>query len=502
MFRRDFLGTALSAGSFACVCSVGALAQTGRPFCTFSKPGAPIGGLSIRSYDLKPGGGRPKSQLSYSVSGSLTGVGNPTAICANAFAAWRAPRAAPALGFQRINGAADIRMTVGDLGGADASGLTILAQTTDDGRSIVFNSRSSWTPALLLQVATHEIGHALGLLHATTNNSVMYPIANGVTIPSADDCAAIRALYGWTPQRSVEGWTDGGGPAVCSCGNTLARAWRGAGNDKTIWFSTSVDGKGWTPQRPLPGVASDVGPSLAWDGGRLWIAWRGAGNNNLNWANTTDFFTRNGSGVKVLGDRASSHAPRLALANGTMYMAWKGSRDDQGLYYATFSGSAWTPQIKINGVGSLAAPAICQDLDARALRMVWRGVKNDDALYTSTLSDLFWQPQQQVSWIETGNGNAGTSRVGVPGSADGPNITNTGDKLVMLWRGVPGDDGLYMTQFAADLVGGRQVNEWSAQAKVPKAGSAFGPGVAAFNGAIHSVWRGARGDAQLWTAVL
>jgi Ca2+-binding RTX toxin-like protein len=64
---------------------------------------------------------------------------------------------------------------------------------------MVFDSgeTSFWTTSSLLAVATHEIGHAIGLGHSSISNALMAPYYNpSITTPMADDIAGARAIYG------------------------------------------------------------------------------------------------------------------------------------------------------------------------------------------------------------------------------------------------------------------------------------------------------------------
>jgi len=65
--------------------------------------------------------------------------------------------------------------------------------------SIVFVWLVSTPGTNLLQVTTHELGHALGLGHSSDHNSVMNPFYNGYNAQfrlGTDDILGIRSLYG------------------------------------------------------------------------------------------------------------------------------------------------------------------------------------------------------------------------------------------------------------------------------------------------------------------
>lgn len=48
----------------------------------------------------------------------------------------------------------------------------------------------------LLMVATHELGHSLGLAHSLDPGAIMYPYYTGANQLGQDDIKAIQSLYG------------------------------------------------------------------------------------------------------------------------------------------------------------------------------------------------------------------------------------------------------------------------------------------------------------------
>lgn len=478
--------------------------------CVFlDPPGSPT--IGIRSYGLK-GGSPRKSQLTWRVTTAAAALlpgGAVTSIISQAFAKWSA--VAPNLSFtlltQQTGG--DIVIDAGNLGSpAPVTNSVVLGSTDPSGSTITFNSNAGVTfaPSLpgnpsLLAVATHEIGHALGLLHNTNPGSMMYPFNSVTEALAPDDIASIKALFGWSSQSRVNGIGTDQSPALCACGGTLVMAWRGIGDDDRIWVSSSTDGINWTPQHIVPGAASTDGPTLAWDGFTLWLALRGVpGDDGLYWA-TSSNFGNNWSAVSPIGGTGSSDGPTMTIFNGAPLLAWKGIPGDTGLFYTTWN-NGWAAQKNIPGVGSRDRPSICVDF-AGVPRMVWRGVEGDDALYTSTLlgappNVLFWQPQQRLGWVIAGNGPAGTVGIGNPGSGVGPSETGAPGKVLLTWQGVPGDHGIYFTQGAAGP-GGIPSIEWSSQAVVPGIGTSARPSIASFGGRVHLAWKGVDDDHGIYT---
>ncbi|HLY28640.1 MAG TPA: matrixin family metalloprotease [Aggregatilineales bacterium] len=124
------------------------------------------------------------------------------AVIAQAFQGWA--NVTP-LKFTETSGQADITVDFQSIDGP----LNILGETCmlpdPCGGQVTFDSDENWTLGApqgdqtisLLGVASHELGHAIGMLHTTDANALMYPEYSPYVLqPTADDIAGVQRLYG------------------------------------------------------------------------------------------------------------------------------------------------------------------------------------------------------------------------------------------------------------------------------------------------------------------
>ena len=452
-------------------------------FCGVSDPASD--GLHVTTFGA-PGGRWSHGNLSFNVDPSGSGLGKAEVegVLDAAFGNWAV--AAPYFSFKRVTGDADITIKFGGSAleasfGGVPGGVLGVGYYPEDGR-IFFDSSEVWTSPLLMTVALHEIGHVLGLAHSTNRASIMYPYGPSIGI-DAETIEAINGLYGWQPQTPLRDSGSTAGPSMAAAGAVslqdnythLYLAWRGVHGDDGIYWS-ALNGDGWSPQVQIGGIGSSHGPALASGfttnrGGSglvtgLFMAWDGVpGDDALYFAQNPDPAFNNWTSQGQIPGAGTSARPALAMFNGMMHAAWKGISGDSTIYWSRFDGESWTPQKHILGRGTSSGASLA--VQGNRLYMFWKGIDGDSDAYFAWLDDqpdAVWQVAQKIAYTEAeAEGNVSVEI----GTSDQPVAAVRGDSIVLGWKGVPGDSGLYFSRFRND--------EWSGQTNVADVGSSSGP---------------------------
>jgi hypothetical protein len=335
----------------------------------------------------------------------------------------------------------------------------------------------------------------------------MYPFGNG-TVIDGETLRAIQDLYGWLPQVPL---TDRGSverPSLAVAGpmsigaafsGTLYMAWRGVAGDDDVYWSHLDDGDVFSPQQKIEGIGSAHGPCLASgfmtrrDGSAtngLFMAWDGVpGDDAIYFAQNPDPAFSAWPGQQRIDGVGTSDRPALAYFNGAMRMAWKGIPGDSTIYWSSFDGSGWSPQQAIPGRGTSHGPSLVVWRDR--LYMFWKGVDDDTRVFYAWIgnsSNSIWQAQREVVFSESQT--AGIEAINI-GTTHAPAATVRGDRIVLAWKGIPGDTGLYFATLEDN-------GEWSGQVRVPDVGTSHGPAVADLEGRLYMAWKGIPGDSGLY----
>jgi hypothetical protein len=139
------------------------------------------------------------------------------------------------------------------------------------------------------------------------------------------------------PSASV----TGARPSLAVCndssghGQKLVVAWRGLGEDETIYYST-FDGSSWTPKQPIPNAASNDGPALILFRNALYAAWRGPGEDEriyYSWFDGTLWVQP----IPLATSFVGSMGPAMVVFNDQLYLAWKGRQGDSRIWWTRAS---------------------------------------------------------------------------------------------------------------------------------------------------------------------
>ncbi len=195
--------------------------------------------------------------------------------------------------------------------------------------------------------------------------------------------------------------------------------------------------------------------------------------------------------VTGLGSLRGDGLLSVMRGTGCVGMTWKGVAGDQGIYHTVIGAGPWAPPRALTGFGSSAGPALAtggalgpgREL-ADAFTMAWKGVAGDNGIYVANYDGVQWSGQERLPLLAT---------TVAPALANG---------IFLAWVGQsPGDQAVYWTDYLSLINLGSPYFNFQLTA-IPGAFSDTTPALCTPdpNQRLFAAWRGVGGDSTIWWA--
>ncbi|MBB5916468.1 hypothetical protein BJY24_005380 [Nocardia transvalensis] len=249
----------------------------------------------------------------------------------------------------------------------------------------------------------------------------------------------------WIDQAPVPGATSPTAPGSAVFQHHLHMAWRADDSTDGIWLSATSDGHTWAPPWNVPYVGTSDQPALsaAVDGAgseTLYLAWKGAGRDqNIYWSTSSD--GSKWEEQQILGGAETARAPSLTVFRGVLHAFWRGREQmltsDQNLYASARGDNGWSAPIGLPGMASLDGPAVAVLGDT--LYIAHRGTR-------APLDDDKW-----IRLWSSANGVSWTSRANPPDAYSdvAPALAAHDGQLHLAWKSASGPE-IWYSSFDGD----------------------------------------------------
>jgi BNR repeat-like domain len=164
----------------------------------------------------------------------------------------------------------------------------------------------------------------------------------------------------WEPDRELSDGTNpiqtSGPPGLAVFNNKLYCIHEGAGEDGSLWYTTTSDGTSWTKDIQLKNVGTSGPPSLVEFKGKLYCFYQQPEEKKV-----LQYITYDGTSWSdeiTLSQRISG-SPALVVFNHKLYCFHEGEQQDGSLWFSTtFDGTTWSNDIQLKNVATSGPPGL------------------------------------------------------------------------------------------------------------------------------------------------